>query len=143
MKHLLMAVHAGRHQNKTRGATTLDDHPDALWYLSRSSDTRIFRAMGRDVNLDEGPIEFIPESGAQIFVRGGSVSGALDTIKKRMKNTIQFTPNLSATELDSKVKGNTSLKPKARLELVSSGELIENIQPGTNRKTYSLPLEPN
>jgi hypothetical protein len=139
VKHLLMAVHAGRDQSKTRGATTLDDHPDALWYLTRKNETRLFRAMGRDVNLDEGDLTFDDNSGELTFLAGSSSRDNLEVVKSRILAAVEAKPGLGATELDSSIKGGTSRIGNARKQLVESGELVEVKQPGTNRKTYHLP----
>jgi hypothetical protein len=56
---LVMPVHTGRRdedasETRARGATRLDDWPDARWLLSKDrSNVRYFRASGRDVDVDE------------------------------------------------------------------------------------------
>lgn len=68
VQHIVIAVHAGRNQGQTRGASTLDDHPDALWYLQKSDDKRFFKAVGRDIDVPEAEIMFDQATGAISFL---------------------------------------------------------------------------
>jgi len=138
VKHLVMAVHAGRDQSKTRGASTLDDHPDALWYLSKDSEgTRVFRAAGRDVDVEECYLVFEASSGEMRIIRGSKVVGSLRTIQLRILRYVKHNPGATASSIDSAITGNTTLKAKARAELVKSGELKETSGP-RGAKFYHL-----
>lgn len=138
VKHLVLSVHAGRDQSKTRGASTLDDHPDALWYLSKDSDgRRTFRAIGRDVEIPESYLTFEPNSGELTINRGSKVLDTFRAIQIRILRYVKSHPHASATDVDTSISGNTSLKSKARADLVKRGELIEAFGP-RGAKHYSL-----
>jgi len=138
VKHLVLAVHAGRDQSKTRGASTLDDHPDALWYLSKNSEgRRTFRAIGRDVEIPESYLSFEQTSGELTILRGSKVLDSFRAIQIRILRYVKIHPNASATDVDTSIKGNTSLKSKARADLVKRGELLESFGP-RGAKYYNL-----
>lgn len=65
VSELIVAAHVGRQnfetgQERVRGATVLDDWPDARWLLTRDEtlDSRFLRATGRDVEVEEEQLTF-------------------------------------------------------------------------------------
>nr|WP_240894911.1 AAA family ATPase [Kineococcus siccus] len=61
----LLTVHAGWNGERTRGASALEDWPDAIWKLTRPGDPdrdehaiRFFSAEGRDVDVAEDALAF-------------------------------------------------------------------------------------
>ena len=135
VKHLVVSVHAGRDQSKTRGASTLDDHPDALWYLSKDSEgRRIFRAIGRDVDIPESYLAFDSSRGGLTLQRGSKIPDTFRAIQLRILRFVKANPGLNATDLDHGVAGNNSLKGKARADLVRKGEMVET--PGPRGAKY-------
>ena len=57
---LILVVHAGWNQERARGSSALGDWPDSIIYLTRKEDTdkRYFRAIGRDVWVDEDALNY-------------------------------------------------------------------------------------
>lgn len=60
---LILAVHAGWNQERSRGASALEDWPDSIITLTRdtaddSTGERFMHAMGRDVDVDEDRLDF-------------------------------------------------------------------------------------
>lgn len=69
VKDLILATHMGRArfeegEERSRGATRLEDWADSLWYLTADRDTgvRALRAIGRSVDLEAVAIEFDPQT---------------------------------------------------------------------------------
>ncbi len=74
-----MPTHTGRAamdvgSERARGATRLDDWADVRWLLTRGTgediDNRYFRATGRDVETDEGVLEYNPLTRGLALVDG-------------------------------------------------------------------------
>lgn len=134
---IVMTVHAGHDKGKARGASTLADHPDATWYMSNDGGTRYFRASGRDVDVEESALSFDKTTG-QFALAIGSGRQSIETkIKVQILRTVQVHPNISASELETKVRGNNSAKARAKRELVADGSLLEH-SGSAGRKTYSM-----
>ena len=66
VRDLLLTTHTGRArqedgQERSRGATRLEDWMDAGWYLTKDHDgRRSLRAIGRDVDVDALDLEYVP-----------------------------------------------------------------------------------
>jgi hypothetical protein len=137
VQHLVIAVHAGRNQGQTRGASTLDDHPDALWYLQKSEDKRYFKAVGRDIDVPESEIMFDPTTGEITFLEFSRKADPLRAMMVKILRYVQANPGCTATALESGVRGGNTYKTQARKALVESGTLIEVLGPG-GTKTFKL-----
>jgi hypothetical protein len=59
VQELIIPIHAGWDATRVRGASTLDDHPDAILHLENSkTGVRTFQAFGRDVDVPPGELAF-------------------------------------------------------------------------------------
>ena len=70
--NLLIVAHTGRNaeqgNNRARGASRFDDWADVRWMLTKDKDDlRWFSADGRDVDQDEGRLDYDPEHRTQNF----------------------------------------------------------------------------
>ena len=136
---LIIAVHAGRNTSRTRGASSLDDHPDSLWYLQSDSDSglRKFHASGRDVDVPETLLEHDPDTRA-LTVSALSVSeGKVRGVEGMVLDALGSGP-LSASDLVSKVGKRESIVNSARKSLVDKGLILEQ-HPGGGKKLFRLP----
>jgi hypothetical protein len=134
---LIIPIHAGRDVSKSRGASSLDDHPDSIIHLTRQSDgTRTFRATGRDVDVVEGELEFDKDT-LLLFYKGAVTPESKDErTAKILRKLFDTRPRLSASDiyrLSGKGKSDTQA---ARQLMVHRGEIIEE-QIGSS-KVYSL-----
>lgn len=137
VQHLVIAVHAGRNQGQTRGASTLDDHPDALWYLQKDNDKRFFKAVGRDIDVAEAEIVFNPDSGEITFLEFSKKVDPLRSMMVKILKYAQKYPGCNASAIESGVRGGNTYKTKARKELVEMGALVE-VKGAGGAKTYVL-----
>jgi hypothetical protein len=139
---LIYAVHAGRDPNKTRGASTLDDHPDVLIYLTKDDyETRFMHAMGRDIELQPGSLHFDSVTG-KLHFKGDSRSAAkVSKIETAILDFVTLNPGVNATTIDAAVAGRNSDKPMARQGLVEKGLL--SVKSGSGgAKLYSRTESP-
>jgi len=68
---LVLVHHTGREGDRSRGASRIDDWPDALLSLTKDKDgTRFLGAVGRDVDQAPGSLEFDPETRRLSWVGG-------------------------------------------------------------------------
>jgi hypothetical protein len=137
VQHLVIAVHAGRNQGQTRGASTLDDHPDALWYLQREGDKRFFRAVGRDVEIEDAEIIFDKATGEITFLEFSKKVDPMRRMMVKILKVVRDQPGCNASTIDAEVRGGNSYKAKARKELIKIGAIVEQPGPGGS-KTYVL-----
>lgn len=132
-KDLVLVTHAGWDQERTRGATALEDWPDSIIRLRRGEDqvTRYLAAEGRDVAVEED--ELIYDLVTHTLSMSGRGSRAQAAALKRTEetqliflNTLKDHPQgLSAGQLENE----TGLKKKEhrmiRDQMVASGELLK------------------
>ncbi|MDH6283204.1 AAA family ATPase [Prescottella agglutinans] len=63
VRDVILPVHAGWNQERTRGASALEDWADSIINLTRDdNDRRYVRATGRDVHFDEDQLLYDPET---------------------------------------------------------------------------------
>lgn len=138
VSELIVPVHAGRNETRSRGASSLDDHPDAILHLNMQTDgTRTFKAFGRDVEIEEGDLEFDKETLRLKYLGASTYDTKVDRIGKEILSTLRSNGALSAGELTRQVGRNKEDAKKARENLVSNGSIIETTI--GNSKHYSIP----
>jgi len=137
VKHMVIAVHAGRAQGKTRGASTLDDHPDALWYMQKEGNKRYFKAVGRDVDVEESEILFDPNTGEMTFLEFAKKADPLRRMEVEVLRYIGTHPGCNASAIDTAVRGGNTYKAAARKSLISKGAILEKSGPGGS-KVYEM-----
>jgi hypothetical protein len=138
VQEVLMAVHAGNDQSKPRGATTLGDHPDALWNIAKSEagKTRFFKAEGRDVFLAEEALALSLDKITLELSGKTRADAAGESFDSLIKDFVAKTPDCSAGEIEAGITGKSSSVSAARKRLVKDGILVET-QDG-NAKRYRL-----
>jgi hypothetical protein len=136
---LIIAVHAGRNTSRTRGASSLDDHPDSLWYLESDSDSglRKFHATGRDVDVAETLLEHDPGTRALTISALSLSEGKVRGVEGMVLDALESGP-LSASDLVSKVGKREASVNSARQSLVDKGIILEE-HPGGGKKLFRLP----
>lgn len=144
--NLILVVHAGNDASRPRGATTLRDHPDALWSLSKdNSGRRYFKAEGRDVAVDEGELLFDSASRRLTFVPSSGRRASVDALKEAILEFIMTHPGCKAKDVDSAFRASKERKAALRNELLLEGK-IEFRDGGRNSKLFypvaRLPVVP-
>ncbi len=126
VKELIIPIHAGRDITKSRGASSLDDHPDSIIHLTRQSDgIRTLRATGRDVEVPEGELAF--DRATLLLSYNGAVTPESkdERTAKMLRRMIEEKGKVSASDIYRYAgKGKTDVQA-ARDLLVKRGELIE------------------
>ncbi len=141
IKEVLIAVHAGYEPLKPRGASTLGDHPDALWYIwkpDKKSNQRNFMANGRDIDVEEEAILF-DETSLSLSLSGSSGRDATEyRIRQEIINLIRKTPGCSASQIESSITGAKALVTKMREQLKADG-LIREQRAGKSKIFFLAP----
>ena len=135
---LIIAVHAGRNTARTRGASSLDDHPDSLWYLEHDFETglRKFHATGRDVEVEETLLEHDSATRALTVSNLSLSEGRALGVEKMVLSALADGP-LTASQLVAKVGKREGAVNAARNALVERGVIIEDL-PGGGKKVFRL-----
>lgn len=145
VSNLFILVHAGNDASRPRGATTLRDHPDALWSMSKdASGCRYFKAEGRDVDVDEGELVFEPSTRQLTFKPSSGRRASMGYLKDAILRHIQLHPGCKAGEIDRAFKGSKDKKSALREELIREG-LVRVIEGSRNAKLFyptSVPVSP-
>lgn len=125
--------HFGHGTERARGASRLQDWPDAIWSLLRQnpddlSSPRFFKAYGRDVDVPEQQIDYDPET-RRITVVGGSrqevsAAGALPAIIELLRDSPE---SLSKAIVEERLKGvETQKSIREAIKLgIASGDITE------------------
>lgn len=138
VKEILMAVHAGYDQTHARGASTLGDHPDATWNITKdvTNNKRFFKAEGRDVLCDEEEL-VMADDGITLSLTGlNKAEASVGQLKMLIENYVKTSPGCTAGAIDAGLTGNNSKKSLARQQLVRDGILIETSI--GNSKIYNI-----
>jgi hypothetical protein len=125
-KELVIPIHAGRDVTKSRGASTLDDHPDSIIHITRQSDgVRTLRATGRDVDVPEGELTFDKDTLLLTYKGAVSPEAKDERIAKLLRQLVEQRGRVSASDIYRLMdKGKTDVQA-ARQLLVKRGELLE------------------
>lgn len=122
---VLISVHAGK-DLKTRGAGTLDDHPDAIVRLNKQADgTRTIRAEGRDVELPETELLFDKETLTLTIGTAISPASKIERLSTLVLDAVIKAGKVTATDLPLLVGRSRDDVKRARDLLVTRGDLIE------------------
>ncbi len=132
VRELIVPVHAGRDESRSRGASALDDHPDAILHLNKLVDgTRTFHAFGRDVEVEEGELEFDKATLLLTYKGPVSVESRVERVAKVLEGILRVKGKLSATDLIRNARKNKDDVRAARDLLVSTGRVLETqVGPG-------------
>lgn len=140
VSELVIPVHAGRNESRSRGASSLDDHPDAILHLNMQADgTRTFKAFGRDVDIEEGDLQFDKLSLRLTYLGASSYETKVERIAKDVLAALKTHGPMTAGDLTRRVARNKEDTKKAREFLVANGSVVEKSV--ANSKLYSLAPE--
>lgn len=134
-KDLVLTAHAGWNGERTRGSTALEDWADAVWTLTRDTDeeegARYFRAMGRDVDLDEDRLDFDPQTRRLSLAGAGSRKHSREhrrhdeTRREILSLLASHGEGLTGKELATRAGGRRDAAfTRARQSLVDDGSVL-------------------
>lgn len=135
-RDLVLVVHTGWNGERSRGSSTLEDWPDAKWFLTKdAAGLRYFRAEGRDVDVPEDQLAFDPETrlltltdyGSRSAVsRSESVAGLTSLVLQYLKAN----PGASGKAIETQVQGHASDIREALKLLVFTEEVTKSKRVG-------------
>jgi AAA domain len=156
---LILTVHAGWNQERTRGASALEDWADTILTLTRGNteedkDFRYLRAIGRDVDIEEDKLDFDPQhrkltlSGA-----GGRRKSKTDNVTPLLipiKRVVEKKPGVNGTDLLAELRrlvkeGKLSVKfqnndVSKAAKLADKRGLIRREELGSGKPTLHWPV---
>ena len=133
---------------RARGATRLQDWPDATWTYRHGGqhgqtapdERRYLAAFGRDVNLSEVTLGFDSATRRLSVVGGGGrAADLLASAVEAVCREVEKQPGISTTALESALPGKTDLKRRAIDTAVSWGRVRR--EAGPNRTMHHYPVE--
>lgn len=128
ISEVVILVHAGWNTSRSRGASSLEDHPDTIMTLEEDKKgQRWFSAIGRDVDVESGLLAFNKETGVLTYTLGGTKFTGVDVARERILKAVVKHPGMNSTELQKKVGGSKADVSDARRGLVEDG-LIEEVK---------------
>jgi archaellum biogenesis ATPase FlaH len=124
VSELVIPVHAGWDGSRSRGASSLEDHPDAILTIEcDKSGVRTFSAIGRDVEVEPRVLEFDSSTGV-LSLSGGTLRDTkLSSLKEKMFDVVLKSPDISASELATEVRGSKLDISRARKQLLDEGRI--------------------
>lgn len=124
VRDLILPTHTGRAeqeqgQERARGATRLDDWADVRWLLTKDdSDTRYFRATGRDIDVAEEKLTF-EEDTRSLTIGGGDRRWEADRqLAQQVLDVVNANPGLSGRAIKALVRHNKGKVEDTLAELV-------------------------
>lgn len=134
VRDLMMTVHSGWTEGRSRGSSRLEDWPDAIWLLRRDKDsgTRYLSADGRDVMLEEHELNYDPAT-RRLFL--GASAGevketqhalAVSALTPVVLSFVTNHPGASTRAIRDGVTGNLTDVGSALDDLVASGAVIRS-----------------
>lgn len=136
ISEVVILVHAGWNTSRSRGASSLEDHPDTIMTLEEDKKgQRWFSAIGRDVDVESGLLAFNKETGVLTYTLGGTKFTGVDVARERILKNVARNPGMNSTELQRKVGGSKADVSAARRGLVEDG-LIEEVKGSRGALTY-------
>jgi len=131
VRELFLTNHMGWGvEERTRGASSLEGWPDALWRLNMKDNDRYFSVpLGRDVELDEGKLEFDPETKRLTFEDGVSRNEARNEaanqrVEELVLEFVRANPGKMSDEVEKEAKGASKQDiGKARMRLIDKGPI--------------------
>lgn len=132
---------------RARGATRLQDWPDATWTYRHGGhhgqtapdERRYLMAFGRDVNLAEVTLGFDAVTRRlSVIGGGGRAADLLAAAVERVCEEVEKQPGISKTALESALPGKTDLKRRAIDTAVAWGRVRR--EDGPNRTMKHFPV---
>lgn len=136
---LFLIAHTGRAvqeegKERARGATAIDDWPDARWVMTNEQGTRFLAVEGRGVGLEAKPLIYDPVTGHSDMGFGGREEVKADGAVQAIVRVVKDQPGITQKALFAALKGKMSSRVAAHhLEEAIDNDFIEVREDGSNR----------
>lgn len=149
VENSLIVHHHGHGGERARGSSKFADSCDALWTLVRDGDAtdapRFFRAMGRDVDVPEGRLEFDAGSRRLSYMEGNRTqtrqTERLDDLAPRVVDYVTAHPGVSGAGIEAAFPARAAEVRAARQHALDTGQIVERRREGKGGgKAYYPPL---
>ena len=140
VQELIIPIHAGWDATRVRGASTLDDHPDAILHLENSkTGVRTFHAFGRDVDVPPGELAFDKSTLLLTYLGELTPEVKKNKLIDSLLALLKSKGELNATALRKELPGGNYEIDKARDLAVERG--LVSMRSEKNSKRYSITPE--
>lgn len=141
VKDDLIVHHTGHAGERSRGASRLNDEPDAIWTLTKSDGgedvdeldamfgagpTRYLQAYGRDVDLAAEALEYDPQTHALTLTGQAKGKANGKAIERKVIAVLATSPGMSREAICKAVGGKKSTTWTAIQALIESGEVVDS-----------------
>ena len=138
---LIIAVHAGHNGTRARGASTMADHPDCIMTLETNGDgVRSFRAVGRDVDVEKGALEFDESTRLLTYKEGLIIDSSGEKLERKILTFLNKNPGSAAGEIDAGVTGKKGAIKTARDSLLAKGLITMEVKQKGRQEYTPVPL---
>ena len=140
VQELIIPIHAGWDATRVRGASTLDDHPDAILHLENSkTGVRTFHAFGRDVDVPPGELAFDKSTLLLTYLGELTPEVKKNKVIESLLDLLKSKGELNATALRKELPGGNYEIDKARDLAVERG--LVSMRSEKTSKLYSITPE--
>jgi hypothetical protein len=117
---LVLVTHTGRGdgvQERARGASRLDDWPDARWLLVRDDqDVRYFRAIGRDVDVAEGVLDYNAATRSLHYRDGSRKASSEQDLQAKVLAIVRADTGINLSALRAAVRRQMGTASNSRVD---------------------------
>jgi len=147
---IVVPMHPGRAEQdegaeRARGATVVDDWPDARWVYTRQDPLRFLKAEGRGVRLEESGIEFDSGSGRLRMIGGSRAEARESRGSAEVVQILTESPGMPKTELRAELKIATNCSTNGIVDSMIKqalyAGLIHEVKDGRTKLMYPGPDE--
>jgi hypothetical protein len=130
VSELILPTHTGRAEfeqgeERSRGATRLEDWCDVRWILTKDADqTRFFSATGRDVELDEEKLTYDEATRGYVIGGGDRKWEKRRIIEGQVIAAVDAMPGINTSQLRDSVGGNAGALTAILSGMVSRRDLV-------------------
>ncbi|RBO87225.1 bifunctional DNA primase/polymerase-like protein [Micrococcus sp. KT16] len=149
VQNSLIVHHHGHSGERARGSSKFADSCDALWTLVRDGDAtdapRYFKAMGRDVDVSEGRLEFDAGTRHLSYTEGNRTQDRqterLDDLVPKVVDYVTAHPGVSGAGIEAAFPARAAEVRAARQHALETGQIVERRREGRGGgKAYHPPL---
>ena len=139
VSELVMLVHGNRDamegRERSRGASALEDWPDALWRLTADDNgARFLSAGGRDVDVPEQRLEYDPTTRRLTLSGGSRRQEAMRPVQEDIVELLEASPRMSGRKIEAALEARELTRDVVRgalAQLVKDGRVV--VEDGPNR----------
>lgn len=149
---VVLNVHAGWNQDRSRGASATEDHPDSIIWLrpgdrEKGDRSTYFAAKGRDVDVDEMQLAFDPSTYRLSLTGGGSRREAkqeqkTEGLRDPILATVRAHPGVNTSGIEARLRTEGVVFQKGDVSRALAGMAVAGLirrEQGPRNSTLNYP----